>query len=532
MNTGKFHKNVITGFVESAKRFSQRPALIVNDETISYEALARRASNIAKTIVDNESKPAEVASIFAYRSQTAYAGILGILSSGKGYVPLNPKFPIERTRRMLSLSKSNVIVVGKECLQNLKELLTIADERFTIIFPDVADIVDLAKDYPQHKFISASDMSTGSDLPDVPLVDPNSFAYILFTSGSTGIPKGVPVSQKSVVSYVKFISKNYSLSETDRFSQTFDLTFDLSVHDMFVCWENGACLCCVPDKSVMAPAKFIKEKQISVWFSVPAVAMFADKMRMLKPNSFPRIRLSLFCGEALPASLAAKWQKAAPHSIIDNLYGPTEATIAITKYRWDEEKSPEKCLNGIVPIGWVFEGQKACIIDQNRNLAHTGASGELCLAGSQVTQGYLNNIEKTKEQFITIPELGNDIWYKTGDSVKQDKDGCLYYLGRIDNQLQVLGYRVELGEIDSTLRAVSGSEMAVSIGWPIEEGIAQGIVAFICGGEAIRKSAILEYCQKNLPDYMIPKEIHFVDSMPLNANGKIDRLELSKRLKG
>ena len=225
--------------------------------------------------------------------------------------------------------------------------------------------------------------------------------------------------------------------------------------------------------------------------------------------------------------LYSQWQKAAKNAIIENLYGPTEATVAVTNYRWDQDTSPAVSDNGIVPIGWTFETQRSCIVDENLNVVPQGMKGELCLTGSQVTKGYFNNDKKTQLQFITIPNLGQDIWYRTGDLVKEDENGCMHYLGRIDNQIKILGYRIELQEIDSVVRAASANELAVAVAWPYEEKDAQGIVAFVQGGDTLKtKEQIMDYCRRSLPSYMVPSKIVFIDTMPLSSNGKIDRLEL------
>jgi amino acid adenylation domain-containing protein len=352
---------------------------------------------------------------------------------------------------------------------------------------------------------------------------------LLFTSGSTGEPKGVAVSQQNVRSYVEYASERYQVNEHDRCSQSFDLSFDLSAHDMFVSWERGACLCVIPESSAMAPAKFIKDQQLTMWFSVPSVVGVMSKLGMLKPGVFPSLRCSLFCGEPLPISYAQAWATAAPNSIVENVYGPTETTIAITHYRW-ERTAPPECATGIVPIGWPFDGQRACVIDSERRPVPPGERGELCLAGSQVTAGYWNNPTKTAEQFVTLPEMGDGLWYRTGDLARQDADGCFHYLGRIDHQVKIRGYRVELQEVEGALRGATGAEQVIAVAWPIRDGIADGIVAFMCGGRERDVRRILQACRETLPDYMIPSALHFVDELPLNIHAKVDRLALIQRL--
>jgi len=526
------YRSLIQGFLESAQRFPARPALVVNDQSFTYEELRGRAARIAAAILLQEEQPFPLAAVLAQRSIAAYSGILGILSAGKGYVPLNPKFPVERTRRMLQLSGCKVLIVGSEALDHLPALLSDVDQTLTVILPDGDDSGALAADFPRHRFVVSHQMQARGDSSPLPEVRPGATAYLLFTSGSTGIPKGVPISQANVRSYVQYTCDRYQVHERDRFSQMFDLTFDLSVHDMFVCWERGACLYSVPERSVMAPAKFIRDHQLTMWFSVPSVPAALTKMRLLQPGSFPSLRYSLFCGEPLTALHAGLWQEAAANSVLENLYGPTETTIAISQYRWDRQRSPEECLNGIVPIGSVFEGQQARVVDADGRAVACGEAGELCLSGTQVSSGYLNNPEKTREQFVQLPGTGTTTWYRTGDLVKQDASGCLLYLGRIDHQVKIHGNRVELQEIEAALRQVSSAQQAIAIAWPVNNGSADGIVAFLSGLQRVDEQSVLEGCRTLLPSYMVPKRICLIDDWPLNANGKIDRKKLQEMLQG
>lgn len=525
----EFH-GLLRGFAESAARYPGRPALCVDDQELSYGVLQTRVGRIAAAITKFQPEQYPLGALLAARSITAYSGILGILASGKGYVPLNPKFPVERNRKMLLRSGARVLIVDSNGRGQLEQLLAGMELPLTIIFPESDDVRDLARALPLHRFVASSEMPAEPTGPLQTDVDPDATCYLLFTSGSTGEPKGVPISHSNVCAYIGATCDRYQVNEQDRVSQEFDLTFDLSVHDMFMAWERGACLCCVPERAVMAPAKFIRDSRLTMWFSVPSVVGFLSKMRLLAPGSFPTLRWSLFCGEPLPAAYAQQWQDAAPNSIVENLYGPTETTIAITRYRWDSAKSPSECANGIVPIGWAYEGQQASVVGQDFRPVPRGESGELCLSGSQVTRGYWNDPAKSAEQFVRLPEGGDRVWYRTGDLVREAPDGCLKYVSRVDHQVKIRGYRVELQEIEGVLRQAAGTEQVAAVPWPVSSGNADGIIAFIAGTEQFDAERVLSHCRATLPDYMVPRKIHKLDRMPLNPNGKLDRKKLAQYL--
>lgn len=523
-------RNLASGFFESAERFPDRPALFVNGEHISYQSLRQQAARIGATIQSVEDNRSEVVAVLAHRSKTAYAGILGTLGAGKCYAPLNPKFPLDRTLRMFTLSGCSILVAGVESLAELPNLLSKVSGPLVVILPDCEVAPTWSEEFPKHRFLPSGQMRNGENLSFRSELDGREMAYLLFTSGSTGQPKGVAIHHSNVRPYINYTCDRYSVTEEDRFSQEFDLTFDLSVHDMFVCWERGACLFSVPEKSVMMPAKFIRDHQLTMWFSVPSVVGVLEKMRLLTPGSFPSLRHSLFCGEPLPAKYASLWQRAAVNSKVENLYGPTEATIAITHLSWDPARHEKEYLNGVVPIGWPFTGQMCRIVDEEKRAVARGESGELYLAGSQVTNGYWNDPEKTRERFVQLPGSDGTVWYRTGDLVKQDAEGCIHYLGRIDHQVKVRGYRIELQEIEAVLRRVCGTEQVVAVGWPVRNGLAEGIIAFVSVNEVVDETVVLAECRELLPEYMIPRRIYLRSEFPLNANGKIDRQALIQQL--
>jgi len=518
-------RSLVSGFLNFVRTTPTRPALELGDDIFTYDQLWNYAGKIAACLKDTRAADEGVVALLASRSVAAYGGILGILASGRGYCPLNPKFPLDRTLVMLKASGCRTLIVGQECASTLEQLLAQFEEPLTIIAPDAGWE---PKSTAQHRVLTAADLIKVAD-PTEPHPRPDATAYLLFTSGSTGVPKGVAVSQSNACAYMEYAKKRFRFHENDRCSQNFDLTFDLSVHDLFVCWDAGATL--VPySEQTLTPATLVDEKELTCWFSVPSVAMFASKVGLLTPGAFPTLRWSLFCGEALSASLAEAWQQAANSSTVENLYGPTEATIAITWYRWNSETSPAECVSGLVPIGWPFDDQQICAVNDNGDVVPTGESGELCLGGTQVTRGYLNDPEKTAKSFVKLPHTGDKIWYRTGDLVRMDDRGCAYYLGRRDFQVKISGYRVELQEIDLVLREASKTELAVAIPWPLNEGSASGIVGVVSGSDPARDAEIIKACQSRLPRYMVPTRLYHFDQLPLNVNGKIDRGKITKML--
>jgi amino acid adenylation domain-containing protein len=498
---------LFSGFARSAELFADRPALEVGGQSLTYGELSERAAGIAATIRDRapEHSP-PLTAIFAARSPTAFAAVLGALRAGNGYVPLNPSFPVQRCREMLLRSGCRTLIVDADAAGQVGALLDGIEDPPVVIAPD-----------------DASERLTEAEDPIQPPVD--AIAYLLFTSGSTGRPKGVGVAHRNVVPFVHAAVDRYGIEQHDRLSQTFDMTFDLSVFDMFVAWERGACVCCPSERELMVPGRFIRDSELTVWFSVPSIGAIMRRLRMLKPGSYPSLRWSLFCGEPLPGELACAWAEAAPASTVENLYGPTEATIACTVYRHYADERAEE-VNGIVPIGAPIGNMRALVVGPDLREVDPGSDGELLVAGPQVTPGYWEDAEKTAAAFV-IPPGHEEIHYRTGDRVRRPLEGGepLSYLGRLDHQIKVLGHRVELGEVEAALREESDVDAAIAVGWPPTESGVGGIVAFI-GDPGIDTEVLHDALSARLPDYMVPRRFELLEELPVNANGKFDRKAL------
>lgn len=517
------------GFLSSARRFPDRAAIRADGKELSYAQLREFACRIAATIqAHTEFSGPALTSVFVYRTITAFEGVLGALLAGNGYVPLNRTFPVERTQIMFERSGCRSLIVDSQCLPQLDLLLERAASPVLVILPDFGDASALRAKWPQHVFVGCLELEPASAWQE-PAPNLDAIAYLLFTSGSTGVPKGVMVAVRNVLAFVSYMVDRYKVTENDRFSQMFDMTFDLSAFDMFVCWERGACLCCPPLKALMNPGRFIRENELTVWFSVPSTAVFMKQLGLLKPGRYPSLRLSLFCGEPLPISSVTAWAEAAPNSVLENLYGPTELTIACTLYRWDSVRSHAESEMGIVPIGYPYPDMKTLVVNEALEEVGPGEEGELLMSGPQMSLGYWKDPEKTAAAFL-VPPGHSEVYYRTGDRVRRPHgDGPLTHLGRVDFQVKILGHRVELGEIEAMVREVCGLDGVVALGWPRNDSGFGGIEVFIEGAFA-DKERLRKEVSKGLPDYMVPGRFHILDKLPRNANGKYDRGAMSKLL--
>lgn len=498
---------ILSFFTDALHCTPEAPALHVNGIIYSYTALAQEAARY-QAVIAGQKDTAPVA-IYASRTLSAYACILACAAEGRPWVPLNPDFPDERNRAILERSHASLLMV---------------DESYRSRQPTFRP-ANLAT-FSSADFLPAE--ASGLHIKDV---GDDATAYILFTSGTTGIPKGIPITHANLAAYVAHFNTLFPLEKGLRFTQLFDLTFDLSIHDMTIAWSNGGCLVVPTAFDVLMPIHYVRRHQIDVWFSVPSLASMAGQSGLLRPDTLPSLKHSFFCGEALPTTTVRKWLAAAPNSTVTNLYGPTEATIAITHYTFARNAGDWWDLP-VAPIGAPYPGQWAVVVDENGALAVPGAAGELWLGGSQLFAGYLNDEEKTRQALVqtTLGTIDNAVWYRTGDIATLTDMHGLRYLGRLDRQTKIHGYRVELQEVEHVLRQAAHSDLVAVVPWPRQEaGSYGGIVAFIVGSPH-DADAILKAASAQLPAYMCPSDIRVLDALPVNANGKVDYRALATSL--
>jgi amino acid adenylation domain-containing protein len=520
------------GFDRACERYATAPALQIGSQTWRYDELRRWVGRLANTLADALGKRPQDARIgvLAARSLTAYGGAMAVLATGATLVALNPAYPVERNLAILRRAGISVLLVGEEGLAALDALLA-ADAAFAgsltlLVAPEslltaietqgVGNSVDvraLLRDKPQRVLARPQDAHV---------------AYIVFTSGSTGEPKGVAITHGNLATYMRNFRALAAPGASDRVATTFELTFDVALHDMLNAWWSGATLVVMPERAMLAPARFILDQRITVWFSVASFAMLLQKQGVLRPGLFPLLRISMLCGEALPLGTAAAWAAAAPNSALYNVWGPTETTMEMAFYRWDPQHSAEHCRRGVVPIGIPFEDHRHVLLDEHGQQVTGAGGGELYVAGPQVGPGYWQDPERTAASFVQLPGQ-TGIWYKTGDRVERDVLGVYHFVSRVDFMVKVRGHRIELGEVEHALRKASGVDLVAVVSRPAMDGLSQGLVGFVCQADVspTAQARIRESLQRLLPKAWVPDDIQLLTQMPTNANRKIDRTALA-----
>jgi amino acid adenylation domain-containing protein len=516
----RMNSNIALPFCNNAMRNPERLALSVDGRDFSYGELAESVRRIARWLREGSAGEVKRVGILASKTWIAYAGILGSAWEGAAYIPLNPDWPEQRLQKILEATELDALVVDGRGLKRLSpEILRFCPKQ--ILTPEQAGYIP-SKSFPDKIPAAGFDTLPAANSKHFPKpVGDDDLAYIMFTSGTTGIPKGVMVSAGNVRSFLFAIEERFQFSASDRVSQIYEITFDPSVLDMFTTWRSGASLHVIPASQLMGPSRFIREKQLTCYFSVPSMLSAMQTMKMLTPGAFPSIRYSIFCGEPLPASSAAAWQQAAPNSVVENLYGPTEATVVCIGQCCSSPLVVTET-RGTIAIGKPFAGTEAAIVDSSLRFLPGGEKGELAVSGGQVAKGYFKDAQKTAARFPTIE---GKVWYLTGDLAYQDSASRFHHLGRTDNQVKILGNRVEIEDVEAHLRAVCSVDSVAAVAWPIKDGVARGIVAFIAG-TCISAPGVREGMQSRVPRYMVPTQVRFLDKLALNTSGKVDRKAL------
>jgi amino acid adenylation domain-containing protein len=512
---------------EQSGRTPGRLALAADGAELPYEDLVRRAARLAAALRERGLARGSRIGILGSRSRIAVEAVLGVTWAGAAYVPLGPRWPEERLKAALTLAGLDALIADARGVEALTGSL-LATVKLLVVPDDGA-----ARALPAGPAGSGTKVMSLESLPDTGAVaepatmSPDDLAYVIFTSGTTGIPKGVMATAGSLAAYLDALGLRKALTPEDRASQFFELTFDPSVGEIFLPWRTGASLHVAPAVSQASPARFIRERGLTIWGSAPAAIAWMRDTRSLAPGSFPRLRYTSFGGEPLPLASVLAWQAAAPNSVIDNLYGPTEATVDCAGQRVEPGATPIVTPGrGVLAIGTPHPGTELAVLGPDRRRLPEGETGELAIAGRQLTLGYLGAPELKAGRF---PVIDGKRWYLTGDIAMQDAAGVYHHLGRADNQIKIQGHRVELEDVEAHARAVARTDQVAAVAWPMEDGVARAIVCFVAQSE-LPASRIREALRSRVPSYMVPAAVHEVAALPLNANGKLDRHALIARL--
>ena len=524
-----FEQNLHRNFMDSVLKYPLRPAVELIGTQYSYRSLYDKAVTIAATLSRTRATGHQsLTGICTTRSEIAYSGVLGALMAGHGYVPLNPEFPASRNAALIRNTNCSQIIADEAGEQHLRAILDEVPHQLVLLLPNRSTGDDLRSRWPRHKILTAGDLRPDGEWRPS-RVDPDSIAYILFTSGSTGQPKGVVVTHRAASSMIESLSERYHLDETDRLSQFAELSWDPSVVDMFLAWRHGACVCCPHKKHVLDPDRFIRDAQLTMIHIVPSIAVGMKRLGRLKEGRYPCLRYALLGGEPLPAHIAESLAAAAPGAAIDNIYGATEYCI-FSAYRWDRSRSSHECDRGWTPIGEPLRGGKARVVSEDLEEVAPGAEGQLLISGPQLFNRYWEDPERTRASIVSIPHDGGDTFYKMGDIVKRSGAGRpLCFVGRRDQQIKINGARVELGEIELAIREEAHTDTVAALGWPPTPTGFAGVVAFLAESR-VDPGELQLRLKARLPNYMVPRTITILHQFPKNANGKNDRLALRRLL--
>jgi amino acid adenylation domain-containing protein len=469
------------------------PALRIGDRSWTYADLDGMATRWLADL--NAHGPVHRVGIVAAKSLECYVGLLASLYAGATFVPLGPDLPVTRNLTVARSAAVDALIadpVGAAQLDSIAE----AVQPSVVIGPN-------GKVTSRHR--------AGPARPG-----PDDVAYVLFTSGSTGAPKGVPISHGNITAYFRAILPWYPLGSTDVVAQIFEPTFDLSVLEMFVAWSQGACVCPLSRIQVLSPARYAERYGLTFLLCTPSLANTLQVNDLLPPGSLAGLRFAPMAGEPLSVGTARYWRQVAPNAVLDNLYGPTELTVSCVRYRIDELGDCPAFEP--VPIGWSHPGTDYIMLGADGT--HDPHTGELCMTGPQKFAGYLDPAHDAGRFF----DHDGRSWYRTGDQVRLDERLGLVYLGRMDDQVKIRGYRVELGEVEAALRGiVTGVDVATLAVTTEAETV---LVAFLFGGTDIDPTTVAQQLAVLLPAYMMPRHIWLAPAPPLNRNGKIDRAEL------
>jgi D-alanine--poly(phosphoribitol) ligase subunit 1 len=493
-------------FAQSAARFPDKPAICCDGASLTFREAEQFSNAFSRALREAGARRGQFVPFFMNKSVRSILSILSVLKADCAYVPLDAKSPAQRLQSILAATAATVVIVDDESQPLLEALLPAAGR------PRLLNI-------SQFKPVDVSPVACQNLSIDV--------AYVLFTSGSTGVPKGVMIPHQAIIDYIDWCVETYQLTSDDVLSNHAPLYFDNSTFDLYCAFKAGATLHLVHDElNAVIPSlvRWLSERQITTFFCVPSVLSMLLRSRRLKPGNLPRLRHVIAAGEVLQRDVLAEWMALYPNVQFTNMYGPTEITVDCSYHVQRSKPGPDQ---RSIPIGKARTNMELFVRLEGGALSQApGAEGELLVRGRSVAYGYLGDPERTRKAFIQNPLHQNfhDPLYCTGDLVRIDERGDYLFLGRADDQVKFLGYRIELGEIEASLVAVDGVQEGVVVFNNSPQEAERELGALLSLKDGVALEAVREALKKRLPAYMVPSRLVVTrDEFPRTSNGKYDR---------
>lgn len=516
-------------------------ALVLGQERLTYSELEARSNRLARLLREAKCRRGDLVAFMIPKSPAAVVAMMGILKADCAYVPLDGDSPTARNARILRTCEPRLLLATGRAAASVREL---RDQEglggLRVAWMDATE--------PERR----TDESFAQALEAYPADPmtvcnrPEDTAHVLFTSGSTGAPKGVMITHANVLAFLDWATGYFDMDPDDRNSGHSPLHFDLSTFDVYGSLCTGGCLFMVPPSANLLPNKltqFIRDNELTQWFSVPSALNYIARFDLVRPNDFPALERLIWCGEVFPTASLIYWMERLPHVQFTNLYGPTEATIASSYYTVPATPTDPR---ESIPIGTACEGEALAVLDEELRPVPVGEVGDLYISGAGLSPGYWRDPQRSDEVFRAVEspaaidtaglaphEPSEPIMrlYKTGDLARVDQQGLMHFLGRADSQIKSRGYRIELGEIEAALNTVE--EIRESAVVAIDTAGFEG--KLICCAFSLREEMELATTELRtrlaelVPSYMLPSRWLFLVHLPLNANGKIDRPTLRER---
>ena len=512
----------------AARRFPDRDAVTYEGESVTYAALDELTNRVARTLQEAGVAAGDRVGIYINKSIPSVVSLLSILKAGAVYVPLDPASPPRRLAYIIDNCGIRCLMTSTRKVSKVGEMFPDGGPLQAIVLTDEAR---QAVEVPGARTVSWVDACAAEASPPDNRRIETDLAYILYTSGSTGQPKGVMISHRTSLTFVNWARRKFGVTEEDRLSSHAPLHFDLSILDIFVSLEAGANIVLVPEGLSSFPfrlGEWIDANRITVWYSVPSILSTLLNQGKLDRFTYDHLRMILFAGEVFPTKYLRDLMSAVPGPRYFNLYGPTETNV-ITCYEVPV-LGPDRTAS--IPIGTACENTSLLIVDDDGNVVtESGVKGELYARGTCLASGYWGDPEKTAGVFVSNFTNGQfeERVYRTGDVVALSADGNYEYFGRRDSMIKSRGYRIELGEIETALYSHPQVTEAAVIAVP-DEQIGNCIHAFVvCGsGGGTDAVELKKHVSERLPRYMIPESIIFRDRLPKTSTGKVDKVSLAE----